>query len=193
MTLSKPATRFKILRYSMPNILLQILGSLAPLIHSDTGTMDRWLWVRRRLPITRNGEQLLDVGCGTGAFSINADKRGYTCLGLTWDEPATAVATERAWICKADKTSFRVVDVRQLDQQTDLIGGFDVEEIADNIGWLSQKTIFVFKKMKFILPLAWLVILPLRPIVHLFDRPLTRFFGRKFFSICLVAYRPRFR
>lgn len=177
----------------MRNLLLRILGSLAPLIHSDTGTMDRWLWVRRRLPITRNDEQLLDVGCGTGAFSINADKRGYTCLGLTWDEPATTVATERARICKADKTSFRVVDVRQLDRQTDLIGGFDVAEIDYNVGWLSQKTIFIFLKLKLILPLAWLVILPLRPIVHLCARSLTRFFGQKFFSFCLVAYRPRFR
>lgn len=47
--------------------------------------------------------------------------------------------------------------------------------------------------IKILGPLAWLVILPLRPIVHLCDRPFTRFFGRKFFSICLVAYRPRFR
>ena len=116
----------------MRNLLIKILGPLAPLIHSDTATMDRWLCVRRRLPFTRNGEKLLDVGCGTGAFSINADRRGYTCLG-TWDESDTAVAKERARICEADKTSFRVVDVRHLDQQADLVGRFDVVLCCENI------------------------------------------------------------
>lgn len=255
----------------MRRLLLKILGPLAPLVHSDTGTLDRWLWVKRRLPLTNNKERLLDVGCGTGAFTINADKRGYHCLALTWDEKDTKIAESRAADCNAVKSKFRVVDVRKLDLEGDLFGqfdvvlcceniehiiddrklmkdlyntlkpggrlllttpwykynpitlqdagpflseetgwhvrrgytrcmleelaiqaGFQIEEIDYNVGWLSQKTIFIFQKLKFMLPVAWIAVLPLRFIVHTIDRPFTRFFNLKFFSICMEAYKPRF-
>lgn len=254
----------------MRNALVKALGSLAPLIHSDTGTMDRWLWVKKRLAVTRNGERLLDVGCGTGAFTICAAERGYDCLGLTWDGRDQQIAQARADICGTPGARFRVVDVRRLGAEADLAGAFDVvlcceniehilddrrlmhdmfralkpggrllltspwhhydpispddagpflkvetgwhvrrgytrcmleelcrdagfmvEEIDYNVGWLSQLTIRLFQRLKFFLPLAWLAILPLRLIVPLVDRRLTILTGRKFFSICLEAYRPR--
>lgn len=253
------------------DFLVKWLGALGPLIHSDTGTHDRWLWLKRRLPLTNNDEKLLDVGCGTGAFSICADKRGYHCLGLTWNEKETEIAARRAELCQVQHTAFRVVDVRKLDAESDLIGRFDVVMCCENIehilddrklindmfrvlkpggrlllttpwakydpvtrpdagpflpeetgwhvrrgytkcmleelcqeagfmveevdytcGWLNQRTIFVFQKLKFFLPLAWVVILPMRFMVPLFDRTLTKLFNRKFFTICIEAYRPRF-
>jgi SAM-dependent methyltransferase len=87
---------------------------------------DRWVWLRRRLPRTVSGERLIDIGCGTGAFTIGAARRGYHALGLSWDEENQKEATYRAQICKAELARFDVLDVRHLDQRQDLVGAFDI-------------------------------------------------------------------
>jgi len=69
---------------------------------------------------------MLDVGCGTGAFSIGAALRGYTTLGLSWDERNQRVATERAALCGAKRASFEVSDIRKLDERRDLAGAFEI-------------------------------------------------------------------
>lgn len=112
--------------------LVRLFGHGATLIHGDTLVLDRWLWLKRRLPRTRNGERLLDVGCGTGAFAIGAALRGYECLGLSWDERNQAVAAERALLCKAPSARFEVLDVRCLEQRTDLTDQFDVAVCFEN-------------------------------------------------------------
>jgi SAM-dependent methyltransferase len=84
------------------------------------------LWLKRRLYRTRNQERLLDVGCGTGAFTIGAARLGYRALGLSWDEANQRAARERASICGVSGVEFDVLDVRQLDKRTDLIAQFDV-------------------------------------------------------------------
>src|SRR5258708_2658920 len=81
------------------SLLTKIIGFPATLIHGDTLILDRWLWLKTRLPETGNGEKLLDIGCGTGAFSIGAALRGYEALGLSWDKRNQQVAGERAKIC----------------------------------------------------------------------------------------------
>ena len=91
-----------------------------------TLVLDRWFWLKARLPKTKNCERLLDVGCGTGAFSIGAALRGYCALGLSWDERNQLVAKERATYCKASSAQFEVLDIRELDRRPDLVGGFDV-------------------------------------------------------------------
>lgn len=83
---------------------------------------------------------LVDVGCGTGAFTMGAARRGYRALGLSWDARNQAVAQERAKICHADTASFQVQDVRRLDERADLADQFDVaicceciEHILDDV------------------------------------------------------------
>jgi SAM-dependent methyltransferase len=112
--------------------LVNFIGFPATLIHGDTLVLDRWLWLKARLPITRNGERLLDVGCGSGAFTIGAAKRGYQAVGLTWDQRENDVAVSRAAICKAP-AEFQVYDVRALGDRTDLKAQFDVAVCCENI------------------------------------------------------------
>jgi len=106
--------------------LVRLVGFPATLIHGDPLVLDRWFWLKARLPKTRNDERLLDVGCGTGAFSIGATLRGYRALGLSWDERNQLVAKERATYCKASSAQFEVLDIRELDRRADLVGSFDI-------------------------------------------------------------------
>jgi 2-polyprenyl-3-methyl-5-hydroxy-6-metoxy-1,4-benzoquinol methylase len=82
---------------------------------------------------TKNGERLIDVGRGTGAFSIGAALRGHDALGLSWDVRNQRVANERAKICKANTARFEILDVRKLDTKADLIGKFDVAICLETI------------------------------------------------------------
>jgi SAM-dependent methyltransferase len=115
------------------SLLTKIIGFPATLIHGDTLVLDRWQWLKARLPVTKNGENLIDIGCGTGAFSIGASLRGYESLGLSWDERNQEIAGDRAKICKATSAQFDILDVRNLDTRNDLIGKFDVAICFENI------------------------------------------------------------
>lgn len=255
------------------SILVKIFGFPATLIHGDTLVLDRWLWLRRRIPETSNDESLIDVGCGSGAFSIGAARRGYSALGLSWDERNQNIASERATICGAGNAKYEVLDVRKLDARKDLLARFDVAICLENIehiiddqklmsdiaaclvpggrlllstpyllyipmtkddkgpfsttedgshvrrgytpvmleelcrdaglvaeritfcsGMLSQNiTKFQRTIAKFNPILGWVIVLPLRILPPLFDKVLTRIFGWPHFSICLEAYKPRWR
>ena len=117
----------------MQSLLVSLVGFPATLVHGDTLVLDRWLWLRRRLPVTRNGERLIDIGCGSGAFTIGAALRGYTATGLSWDERNQSVATDRARLCKATTATFEVFDVRKLADREDLREVFDYAVCAENI------------------------------------------------------------
>jgi 2-polyprenyl-3-methyl-5-hydroxy-6-metoxy-1,4-benzoquinol methylase len=117
----------------MGSMLVRVLGFPATLIHGDPLVLDRWLWLKKRLPSPTNGENLIDVGCGTGAFTIGAALRGYKSLGLSWDDRNQSVARERALICKAPSAKFEVFDVRKLDQRKDLFSKFDIALSFENI------------------------------------------------------------
>ena len=107
------------------SLLVRMIGFPATLIHGDPLVLDRWLWLKERLPETNNMEKLLDVGCGSGAFSIGAARRGYQATGLSWSERRQNVAGERATICGV-QARFEVLDIRQLSTRNDLVGQFDV-------------------------------------------------------------------
>jgi SAM-dependent methyltransferase len=118
------------------SLLVKLFGFPATLLHGDPLVLDRWLWLERRLPRTRNNERLLDAGCGSGAFSIGAARLGYDVLGLSWDQRNQQVAAERARLCRAPRAAFDVVDLRRLGERRDLHGGFDVvicSEVVEHI------------------------------------------------------------
>src|SRR4051812_40714756 len=108
------------------SFLVRLFGFPATLIHGDTLVLDRWLWLRARLPRTLDQMRLLDVGCGTGAFTIGAARRGYTSVGLSWDSRNQQIATERAALCRATGATFSVQDVRELFSRGDYSESFDV-------------------------------------------------------------------
>lgn len=254
------------------NLLVKLLGFPATLIHGDTLTLDRWLWLKRRLPATKNGEKLLDVGCGSGAFSIGASRLGYTPTGLSWDEPNQHLAERRAAICNDQKSTFDIVDVRQLGLHEKYKNRFEValcceniehilddqkliRDIADclklggrlllttpyqlnraitpddngpyktvedgghvrrgyseqmlmeltknaglrveNIGYVSgfasQKATALFRCVSRLSPiLAWVLVLPLRPMIPLVDCLIHKVVTYPKFCITLEAYKPRY-
>ena len=106
------------------NQLVRALGFPATLVHGDTLVWDRWRWLKPRL--REHKGRLLDVGCGSGAFTIGAARMGYEALGLSWDERNQHVARERAAIVKAGSARFDVCDVRRLGSRSDLLCKFDV-------------------------------------------------------------------
>jgi 2-polyprenyl-3-methyl-5-hydroxy-6-metoxy-1,4-benzoquinol methylase len=113
--------------------LVRLIGFPATVMHGDPGLLDRWLWLSTQLPATRNGEKIIDVGCGTGALSIGAALRGYAVLGLSWDERNQRVARERAEICNTHSAEFEVLDVRHLGMRADLLAKFDIAICLENI------------------------------------------------------------
>jgi SAM-dependent methyltransferase len=117
----------------MSSLLVRLFGWQATLHHGDSLVWDRWRWIKRRLRYTRNSERLLDVGCGSGAFTIGTAKLGYNSLGLSWDERNQRVAETRARISRAKSASFEICDVRQLDEYDHLKNAFDVVICTENI------------------------------------------------------------
>jgi SAM-dependent methyltransferase len=108
------------------NLLVKIIGFPATLIHGDTCVLDRWRWLKERLPETKEPIKLIDIGCGTGAFTIGLARRGYQTLGLSWDERNQNEAQVRAQLCSAPLAKFDIQDVRTLDVRKEYYGQFDI-------------------------------------------------------------------
>jgi len=251
------------------SFLVRIFGFRATFIHGDLLVLDRWLWLKKRLPVTRNGEKLIDAGCGSGAFTIGAARRGYDAIGKLV-LLALQIAMERAEICNAKSTSFPIQDIRFLHERTEFAGKFDVaisfeniehviddrklmkdiyrvlkpggclllttpnyyyeamspgdngpfsreedgwhvrrgysaamlaelcaesgfmvEEISSCSGFFSQRVTTLLRAIR---PsaLGWVLTLPFRILPVLFDRILHKLTGWPDYSICMVAYKPRF-
>ena len=108
------------------SLLVRLIGFPATLIHGETLVLDRWRWIGSLLPKTRNGEKLIDIGCGRGAFTIGAALRGYASTGISWSEGDLNIARERARICKASLAEFKAVDIRDLGSVEEMKQKFDV-------------------------------------------------------------------
>lgn len=241
------------------------------LFFGDTLVYDRWRWIESKLPKTNDDLRLLDIGCGSGAFTLKASSLGYNSTGLTWDEKHAKKSSLRAERFGLKNCKFEIFDARRLKEYSysdfDVIlnteniehiiddlslfnamfsklkkggflllttpnfyyksitdsdngpfrkvedgwhvrrgyskemlrelcinSGFKIEEISYCSGFLSQKVTFLLRIMNDILgfKMSWLITFPLRILPIIFDKILTKILKWKNYSICLVAYKPRF-
>ncbi|QPN65936.1 bifunctional 2-polyprenyl-6-hydroxyphenol methylase/3-demethylubiquinol 3-O-methyltransferase UbiG [Synechococcus sp. CBW1006] len=86
------------------------------LIYGDTLVLDLWEFICRYLPVASGTPpDLIDIGCGSGAFSLGAALRGYRAIGLSWDKANQAKAESRAKQLALDGlTEFPIGDARHL-------------------------------------------------------------------------------
>ena len=117
----------------MKQLALRLFGHGLTLIFGDTLVLDRWRWLIRYLPPVKGKERLIDIGCGTGAFTLGAAKLGYTALGLSWDERNNNEATARAKTLNLPNARFQTFDLRHLDQLPPGQGLFDYAICCENI------------------------------------------------------------
>jgi 2-polyprenyl-3-methyl-5-hydroxy-6-metoxy-1,4-benzoquinol methylase len=116
------------------HLLVKLFGFPATLIHGDTLVLDRWLFLRRNLPRVPSGsKRLLEIGCGSGAFTIGAARRGYQASGLSWDNRNQQIAAERASLSRARTADFEICDVRHLDRLTGFQSNCDVVVCCETI------------------------------------------------------------
>jgi len=60
-------------------------------------------------PLVLPGDaKFLDVGCGSGAFTLGAALRGYDVVGLSWDEPNQSKAASRAKLLGLETARFHL-------------------------------------------------------------------------------------
>jgi 2-polyprenyl-3-methyl-5-hydroxy-6-metoxy-1,4-benzoquinol methylase len=117
----------------MRNQLIKVIGFTATLIQGDTLVIDRWYWLKKHLTKLTGGK-LIDIGCGSGAFSLGAGKLNFDALGLSWDKVNQDKAAERARILKLEnKVHFEIQDVRFLDERKEYTGKYDVAICTENI------------------------------------------------------------
>lgn len=103
------------------------------LVHGDLLVLDRWRWLRRWFAGQPRGK-VLDVGCGGGAFCFGLGRMGFSCIGLSWDDPRMLRARQRAAaIGVSDNVEFTVQDARHLDQQQQWRAMFDYVVCTENI------------------------------------------------------------
>lgn len=74
------------------------------------------------LPRDLMGKRVLDAGCGTGVFALEAARRGASVTAIDLSPTLVTLARERVaqWTGTAGSIDFRVGDMRQLD-----LGEFD--------------------------------------------------------------------
>jgi SAM-dependent methyltransferase len=105
------------------NALVKVFGWPALVVQGDALFVERVAWVRRRL---RSGPmRTLDAGCGVGALTMLAARKGNDALGLTFAPADAELATSRAALVGAAGARFEVVDLRELAAHVPRLGVFD--------------------------------------------------------------------
>ena len=108
------------------------------LFYGDTTVYDRWQWISKRLPRNRDKWKLLDVGCGSGAYTLKAASKGYQSRGLSWSEEDMIKATKRAKLSRYENCKFDVFDVRNLieyqyEEFDVIINSENIEHLIDDL------------------------------------------------------------
>ncbi|WCB92514.1 putative fatty acid methyltransferase [Baekduia alba] len=86
-------------------------------------TLEEAQWTKRELVCTKlglkEGERVLDVGCGWGAFAIHAAREhGVHVTGITLSEPQAELARQRADEAGVgDRVEIKVMDWRELNAE----------------------------------------------------------------------------
>jgi len=122
----------------MNDLLVKFFGWRALTIQGDPLVGDRSNWLSRYLK--PGPGRVLDAGCGNGAFSFAAARKGNAVLGLTFAEFEVEKDTRRAALLGlSERVSFRQFDLRELDRDTESLGRFDqiialevIEHILDD-------------------------------------------------------------
>jgi len=96
----------------MKTILIKLFKSFGAVLHGDVAVMDRWFWLNRNLDV-RNGK-ILDVGCGSGAFSFLAARKGNAIVGVSIEERNNKVASKRGDMLGIRDFKFITSDVKNL-------------------------------------------------------------------------------
>lgn len=108
----------------MERILLSLIGFPATVLYGDAAVFDRWRWLARH--ILKGEGRTLDVGCGSGAFTIYAALQGQQATGISFDARNNAVAVDRARrLGVGERTVFIDGDIRNLGEIAPRIGQFD--------------------------------------------------------------------
>ena len=91
----------------------------------------------------REGERVLDVGCGWGSFVLHAATRhGVSAVGITLSEHQAQLARERAREAGvADRVQFRVADYREISD-----GPFDAIASIGMVEHVGEEQIDVYAK-----------------------------------------------
>lgn len=116
----------------MLSILFRLFGPFPALIFGDTLVLDRWLWLRKNLPLTDQSVVLVDVGCGSGTYTNTAARRGYDAIGISFDLAQNEKGRRRAaWAGVSSK--FLDYDIRELNNLRHLRGTVDVVICTETI------------------------------------------------------------
>ena len=107
------------------SLLYRTFGRVALLIHGDTLVLDRWKWLKERLPRTRNAEKLLDCGCGNGALTMGAASRGYIATGISNEQETIDRAQKRANSALLENVNFVVQDLRAFTSDPKFFSKFE--------------------------------------------------------------------
>jgi len=115
-------------------------------------TLEEAQFAKRDLVCTKlaleEGDRVLDVGCGWGAFAIHAaTEYGAHVTGITLSEPQAQLARERAAAAGvADKVDIRVMDYREIRGETfdaiasigmvEHVGAVNIDLYASNLASL---------------------------------------------------------
>jgi SAM-dependent methyltransferase len=94
------------------------------LVYGDPMVLDRWRWIHSRLPAVP--ADILDAGCGSGAFSMLLSRYGHRCVGLSISESEIHRASDRASALCPTAPRFEVQDLRTLAARGDLEQEFDL-------------------------------------------------------------------
>ncbi len=107
----------------MNNFLVRTIGWRATVLQGDPCVFDRWRWLRRHL--LAGPLRTLEVGCGSGAFTLYASKIGNCSVGVSNNDYDLSKARARAKILRVKNIEFATLDVESLRSLVERLGKFD--------------------------------------------------------------------